>query len=36
MVAGNQPIKAAIFMVMQNFHGLKTMTFHCVADIAYL
>ena len=36
MVAENQPIKAAIFMVMHDFHGLKTMTLNCVADIAYL
>ena len=36
MVAENQPIKEAIFMVMHDFHGLKLMTLNCVADIAYL
>ena len=36
MVPRNQPIKAAIGMVTHDFHGLKTMTFHRVADIAYL
>ena len=29
------PIKTAIGMVTQDFHGLKAMTFHCFADIAY-
>ena len=31
----NQPIKTAVGIVMHDFHGLKTMTFHHVADIAY-
>ena len=29
----NCPIKTSIGMVIHNFHGLKTMTFHCVADL---
>ena len=35
LVPRNQPIKTAIGMVTHDFHGLKTMTFHRVADIAY-
>ena len=35
LVPRNQPIKTAIGMVTHDFHGLKTMTFHCDADIAY-
>ena len=35
LVPRNQPIKTAIGMVTHDFHGLKTMTFHPVADIAY-
>ena len=35
LVPRNQAIKTAIGMVTHDFHGLKTMTFHCVADIAY-
>ena len=35
LVPRNQPIKTAVGIVMHDFHGLKTMTFHCVADIAY-
>ena len=31
----NYPINIAIGMVMHDFHGLKTMTFHRVADNAY-
>ena len=34
-VPRNQPIKIAVDIVVYDFHGLKTMTFHCVADIAY-
>ena len=29
------PIKTAIGMVVHNFYGLKTMSFHCESDIAY-
>ena len=29
------PIKTAIGIGMHDFYGLKTMTFHCVADIIY-
>ena len=35
LVPRNQPIKTAVEIVMDDFHGLKTMTFHRVADIAY-
>ena len=35
LVPRNQPIKTAVGIVMHDFHGLKTMTFHHVADIAY-
>ena len=35
LVPRNQPIKTAIGMVAHDFHGLKTMTFHHVADMAY-
>ena len=35
LVPRNQPIKTAVDIVMHDFHGLKTMTFHRVADIAY-
>ena len=31
----NQSNKAAVGIVMHDFHGLKTMTFHRIADIAY-
>ena len=31
----NQSNKAAVGIVMHDFHGLKTMTFHHIADIAY-
>ena len=31
----NLPIKTAIGMVMHDFHGPKTVTFHRVEDIAY-
>ena len=34
LVLRNLPIKTAIGMVMHGFHGLKTVTFHHVADIA--
>ena len=35
LVPRNQPIKTAVSIVMHDFQGLKTMTFHRVADIAY-
>ena len=35
LVPRNQPIKTAVGIVMHDFHGLKTMTFHRVADLAY-
>ena len=35
-VPRNQPIKTAVGIVMHDFHGLKTMTFHHVADIVIL
>ena len=35
LVPRNQPIKTALGVVMHDFHGLKTMTFHHVAGIAY-
>ena len=35
LVSRNQSIKTAVGIVMQDFDGLKTMTFHRVADIAY-
>ena len=35
LVPRNQPIKTDVGIVMHDFHGLKTMTFHRVADIAY-
>ena len=35
LVPRNEPIKTAVGRVMHDFHGLKTMTFHLVADIAY-
>ena len=28
-----KPVKTGIGMVMHNFHGLKTTTYHCVADV---
>ena len=31
----NQPKKTAIGMVMNDFHGSKTMIFHWIADVAY-
>ena len=31
----NQPMKTAVGIVMHDFNGLKTITFHRVADIAY-
>ena len=31
----NQPIKTAVGIMMHDVHGLKTMSFHHVADIAY-
>ena len=34
-VPRNQPIKTSVGIVMHDFPGLKTMTFHPVADIAY-
>ena len=34
LVPRNQPIKTALGIVMHDFHGLRTMTFHRVADIA--
>ena len=34
LVPRNQLIKTAVGIVMHDFHGLKTMTFHRVADIA--
>ena len=36
LVPRKEPIKTAIGMVTHDFYGLKTMTFHRVADIAYL
>ena len=35
LVPRNQPMKTAIDMLTHDFHGLKTMTFDRVADIAY-
>ena len=35
LVARNQLIKTAIGKVTHDVHGLKTMTFHCVTNIAY-
>ena len=35
LVPRNQPIKAAVGMVMYDFHGLKTITLRRVAGIAY-
>ena len=36
LVLRNWPIKTAIGMGMNDFHGLKTMTsFHCIPNIAY-
>ena len=35
LVLRNQPIKTVVGIVMHDFHGLKKMTFHRVADIAY-
>ena len=35
LVPRNGPIKRTISMMMHDFHALKTMTFHYVADIAY-
>ena len=34
LVSRNQSIKTAAGIVMHDFNGLKTMTFHRVADIA--
>ena len=31
----NQPIKTTVGIVMHDFHDLKTMNFHQVADIVY-
>ena len=31
----NQPIRTAVGIVIHDFHGLKAITFHHVADIAY-
>ena len=35
LVPRNQPIKTAVGIVMYDFHGLKTIIFRRVADIAY-
>ena len=35
LVLRNLPIKTATGMVMQDFHGSKTMIFHWIADVAY-
>ena len=35
LVPRNQPSKQAVGIVMYDFHGLKTMTLHRVADIAH-